>query len=577
MKKTKNGSDKNTIADGTEKELNNTNKEDKSVSDKKLKQPIDKANRPLIVALVTLIIIAIGLGSAIIYLNNSKVSNDIVAVVEEEPIEHLDITIPNNGLSDFDLAFIKIENKKSNMIYSPLSIKYALAMLADGASGESKEQITKVIGNYNPKAYMNSSNRSLANAMFINDDIADAVKDTYIDTLKTKYNASVVFDPFTSSKNIDKWVSDKTLGIIDKAPFDVSDDINYVLMNALAIDMNWNYQLQCTITSNDDENKPISCLDKSRGGSGYYVNYSHEKYRYGISMSNGKTFEKVHFGNKDNVNAAEIGVSVNRYDIINDLGEDNIRDTVQREYEAWLENTQGDTEKYDLDFDIEKYMSELAENYGQFKESTDFYYNVSDDEIVFAKDLREYDGATLQYVGIMPKNVTLSKYVGTLTAEKADNLIKGLKDVTSIDNYKEGVITKIKAYIPLFKFDYKISNLADDLNALGINDVFSSENANLSNMLEYDESSPEKPSISEAAHKANIDFSNDGIKAAAVTFVGGLGSGGGKEFFEYEWDAPVEEIDLSFNKPFLFIIRDKSSGEAWFVGTVYSPEELEQY
>ena len=525
--------------------------------------------------LAILIIIAIGLGSAIIYLNNSKVSNDIVAVVEEEPIEYLDITIPSNSLSDFDFAFMKIENKKSNMIYSPLSIKYALAMLADGASGESKEQITKVIGDYNPKAYINSNNRSLANAMFINDDIADAVKDTYIDTLKTKYNANVVFDPFASSKNIDKWVSDKTLGIIDKAPFDVSDDINYVLMNALAIDMNWNYQLQCSPPSEDGENKSVSCLDNSRGKLNYYVRYPHEKYYYDIPMGDGKRFQRVHFDDKDNVNAVEIGVSVNRYDIINELGEDNIRDTVQREYEAWLESIQGDLENYDLSFDIEKYISELVENYGQFKESTDFYYNVSDDEIVFAKDLREYDGATLQYVGIMPKNITLNKYIGTLTAEKVDNLITGLKDVTSIDNYKEGVITKIKAYMPLFKFDYKISNLADDLDVLGIHDVFSSENANLSNMLKYDESSPEKPNIDEVIHKANIDFSNDGIKAAAVTSFGGLGATAPRPF-EYEWDVPVEEIDLTFDKPFLFIIRDKSSGEAWFVGTVYSPEELKQ-
>lgn len=572
MKKAKNSLDKNTIADSTEKELNNVNKEDKNVNNKKLEQPIDKANKLLIVTLITLTITAIGLGSAIIYLSNSKVSNDIVAVVEEEPIEYLDIAIPHNGLSDFDLAFIKIENKKSNMIYSPLSIKYALAMLSDGASGKSREQITKVIGDYDPKAYINSSNRSLANAMFVNDDIADAVKDTYIDTLKTKYNASVIFDSFVDSDNIDKWVSDKTLGIIDKAPFDVSDDIYYVLLNALAIDMNWNYQLQCALNENN-EDKPVPCLDDSRGNGSYYVRYPHENYNYSIPPGDGKRFQRVQFDGEDDVNAVEIGASINRYDIINELGEDNIRDTVQREYEIWLEKVQGDQEHYDLNFDIDGYMSELKENYGQLKESTDFYYNVSDDEIVFAKDLREYDGSTLQYVGIMPKNITISKYMETLTAEEINSLIKGLKDISSIDNYKEGVITKVKAYIPLFKFDYEIPNLADDLNVLGIYDVFSSEKANLSNMLDYDESSPEKPSISEAVHKANIDFSNDGIKAAAVTSFGGKGAARPMPF-DYEWDVPVEEIDLTFNKPFLFIIRDKSSGEAWFVGTVYNPEEF---
>lgn len=46
----------------------------------------------------------------------------------------------------------------------------------------------------------------------------------------------------------------------------------------------------------------------------------------------------------------------------------------------------------------------------------------------------------------------------------------------------------------------------------------------------------------------------------------GSASGG----FDYEWEVPIEEIDLTFNKPFLFIIRDKTSGEVWFTGAVYN-------
>ena len=39
---------------------------------------------------------------------------------------------------------------------------------------------------------------------------------------------------------------------------------------------------------------------------------------------------------------------------------------------------------------------------------------------------------------------------------------------------------------------------------------------------------------------------------------------------------PVEEIDLTFDKPFLFIIRDKETGEVWFAGTVYEPLSIEE-
>ena len=75
--------------------------------------------------------------------------------------------------------------------------------------------------------------------------------------------------------------------------------------------------------------------------------------------------------------------------------------------------------------------------------------------------------------------------------------------------------------------------------------------------------------IDKAVHKANIEFSNDGIKAAAATAMAGLGAAGGG--FDYQFKIPVEEIDVTFDKPYLYLIRDKNSGEVWFAGTVYEP------
>ena len=76
--------------------------------------------------------------------------------------------------------------------------------------------------------------------------------------------------------------------------------------------------------------------------------------------------------------------------------------------------------------------------------------------------------------------------------------------------------------------------------------------------------------INKTSHKANIEFSNEGIKASAVTLVGGTGDIGC--YFDYLYDVPIKTIDLTFNKPFMFIIRDAQSGEVWFTGTVYNPE-----
>lgn len=77
--------------------------------------------------------------------------------------------LTNNNLQLLDLYFLKAENKESNIVYSPISVKYALAMLSDAAKGDSKSQIDSVLGKYIPKKYVNSNNVSFANAMFIRD------------------------------------------------------------------------------------------------------------------------------------------------------------------------------------------------------------------------------------------------------------------------------------------------------------------------------------------------------------------------------------------------------------------------
>ena len=78
-----------------------------------------------------------------------------------------------------------------------------------------------------------------------------------------------------------------------------------------------------------------------------------------------------------------------------------------------------------------------------------------------------------------------------------------------------------------------------------------------------------KSYINDATHQATIEFSNDGIKAAAVTALGGKGAMDCG--FDYKYEVPVEKIDLTFDKPFMYIIRDKSTNEAWFIGSVYEP------
>lgn len=484
-----------------------------------------------------------------VYLQNKDKNNNGSTIENDVKEVKTAYQLSGNGLEDFDLAFLRLENAEKNKLYSPLSIKYTLAMLSEGADGVTKKQIDSVIGKYHSNKYTNSQNISFANGMFVRDTYKDSIVNGYTDNLVNKYNAEVVYDSFINVSNINKWVSDRTFNLIDNM-FDSSVlDSNFILVNALAIDMNWVNLIQSTV-------RP------------WIVSYQHEDYATSVESIQEDIYPTLEFndkdGNKIKAKSVKIGASINNYDIVKTLGEDNIRKEISDKYQAWLDegNSCGvDESAKDVNAFVDEYISELKTGYGQYSSSTDFMLYNDNDVKAFAKDLKTYNGVTLQYIGIMPKNTSLKNYVDGLKSTDVTRIISSLKTIEP-SNFEQGKITKIVGNIPLFKFDYELK-LKEDLETIGIKDVFDADKADLSKMTS------QKAYIGAAVHKADIEFSNEGIKAAAAT--GAAGYGAASCGFEYLYPVPVEVIDLNFDSPYLFLIRDKDTGEVWFTGTVYSP------
>ncbi len=471
-----------------------------------------------------------------------------------------------NALDKFDIAFLKFENNGKNKVYSPISIKYALAMLSEGSAENSKTQITNLIGDYKSNKYINTDHMSFANAVFIRNTFKDQIKEEYTNNLKSKYTAEVIYDDFSGPANMNKWVSDKTFGLINDLFGNEVTGEDFELTNALAIDMKWNYQIQCATGSDVPSIR-------------YSVGYQHEKIKgqdYQYFDSTGCIFEEsqyhdLTFNGKENIKSVVVKSSFNNYDAVKEIGEEKIIEEVGKAYKEWLDTEEGKREveggwaEADVNKYVKKYIDELNANYGKEANSTDYKIYVDENVKAFSKDLKEYDGTTLQYIGIMPKNEDLKDYIDKLEVSDVAKIIGGLKEMKK-ENFKEGVLTLVNGYIPLFDYEYSL-DLKADLNKMGITDVFDKEKANLSGMLgknykgEY---------ISSAKHKAKIEFSNDGIKAAAATKMGGAGSTYGG--FNYLYEVPVEEIDITFDKPFIYLIRDKATGEVWFMGSVYEPK-----
>ena len=358
--------------------------------------------------------------------DNKYLHNEYQSEVNIQPYALMSsVKIKSNGLEDFDLQFIKLNNDEENIVYSPLSIKYALEMLSEGAKGNTKKQIDAILGSYKAGKYYNSKNVSFANALFVNESVKDSINKGYIDGLKNKFNASLIYDTFESAQNINSWISDRTLGMInDLLTDEMISDRFFAIVNALAIDMEWVNRIQPHEEDIDDGNYMP----------GFEVRYLNESE--GLYVSAYDASMKVDFNDEEEALGMHFGSIYNNYDIIKDLGEANIRATVKKAYEKYLadEDVQEYLRNYpedrieDFDKYLDNYIKDLKSNYKKSGTSTDYRYYVDNSVKVFAKDLKKYNGTQFEYIQIMPTNVKLNDYIKYMKASDINNLINKLID-----------------------------------------------------------------------------------------------------------------------------------------------------
>lgn len=197
---------------------------------------------PIIIMVVAVLALTIGIG---LLLGDNKESNN---TEQDKPYN------PNNVVLDgFTYAPLKLEANDENLVYSPLSIKYALSMLKEGANGKTKEEIDNLIKDLGLTKYENIDKvLSLANSAFIRDIYKDSIKEEYTTALRDKYNAEVIYDEFKNAENVNKWIEEKTFNIIKNMLRDdqVSDfDVKMLLINALAIDLQWQNEFNSESTT----------------------------------------------------------------------------------------------------------------------------------------------------------------------------------------------------------------------------------------------------------------------------------------------------------------------------------------
>ncbi len=143
-------------------------------------------------------------------------------------------------------------NQNENYVFSPYSLKSALAMLANGAGGTNREEILKALG-YNSVEELNDRMRALnsiynqeaelkltsANSIWVNKEMPELLKD-FTNSLKANYNAdSERVTAAEAGPAIKKWVEDKSNGMQKDFAVEVEDDFALVLVNTTYLKSEW--------------------------------------------------------------------------------------------------------------------------------------------------------------------------------------------------------------------------------------------------------------------------------------------------------------------------------------------------
>jgi serpin B len=115
--------------------------------------------------------------------------------------------------------------------------------------------------------------------------------------------------------------------------------------------------------------------------------------------------------------------------------------------------------------------------------------------------------------------------------------------------------TSLMLRFPKFEFESSFA-LPDVLKEMGMSDAFDENNADFSGMT-----GGKDLFIGNVIHKAFVAVDEEGTEAAAATAV-----------IMEATSAPMWDVTLLIDRPFIFLIRDLQSGQILFVGRVLTPQ-----
>ncbi len=183
-------------------------------------------------------------------------ASDLMQGVSANEVSPLaDLGDGNAAISDFAISvFRETLQGDDNTLISPLSLYLALAMTANGADGQTKEQMESVLGadiddlnrylytlvNSLPQEKKNQLH--IANSIWFKDSPDFKANEDFLQANADYYGAGAFKSAFDeqTAKDINRWVKQNTDGMIDDVLDEIPSEAVMYLVNALSFEAEWN-------------------------------------------------------------------------------------------------------------------------------------------------------------------------------------------------------------------------------------------------------------------------------------------------------------------------------------------------
>jgi serpin B len=217
------------------------------------------------ITLTILLLILAALVAAFILLFLQYRQSKEISEPNENP-ENTQVQLEGNFDIDIFKQCYTTSEEGKNVVVSPLSIKMAMSMASEGASGETLEQIQTVLGidDNSKNTFKNiiensvetdDINIDIANSLWINDNFN--FRNEYLNTVENYYKAQAKSLDFSSSNAktvINNCVKEQTRDKIPTIIDEVTQQNIAFLINAIYFNARWNEPFEEDLTSQEEFN-----------------------------------------------------------------------------------------------------------------------------------------------------------------------------------------------------------------------------------------------------------------------------------------------------------------------------------